>query len=132
MRKILAIIILISLCAQQIAYLGVMGYYQINKDFIAKNLCENRDKPQMNCCGKCYLNKQLKKIDKESQGKGAPEKVEKNELISFILPGCIQLSFCYNVCEIIQNPLKQRLYHKDICQSTFHPPPRPSKFLPLV
>ncbi|MDD4968307.1 MAG: hypothetical protein PHT07_02645 [Paludibacter sp.] len=35
--------------------------YAINKDYIAKNLCINKDKP-LNCCqGKCYLNEELKK-----------------------------------------------------------------------
>ena len=35
--------------------------YAMNKEYIAKNLCENRAKPKMNCNGKCHLMKQLKK-----------------------------------------------------------------------
>ena len=35
--------------------------YAINKDYIAKNLCENRAKPKLHCNGKCHLMKQLKK-----------------------------------------------------------------------
>ncbi len=123
MRKILAIIILISLCAQQIAHIGIVGYYQINKDFIAKNLCENRDKPQMKCCGKCYLQKQLKKIDNDTQEKGTPEKVEKSELLCFILPASILVSLKYTFDIAVQNPSRQRLYNKDLSRSTFHPPP---------
>jgi len=41
--------------------------WKINQDFIAKNLCVNIDKPSMGCRGKCQLNKQLQKIDTESQ-----------------------------------------------------------------
>ena len=37
--------------------------YAINKEYIAKNLCENRNKPKLNCNGKCHLMKQLKKAD---------------------------------------------------------------------
>jgi hypothetical protein len=33
--------------------------YQVNKDYISKNLCENKDKPMMHCNGKCHLRKQL-------------------------------------------------------------------------
>jgi hypothetical protein len=39
--------------------------YALNKDYIAKNLCENRNKPKMNCNGKCHLMKQLKKAGSE-------------------------------------------------------------------
>lgn len=41
--------------------------YAVNKDFIAKVLCINKDKPQMNCEGKCHLEKQLKKAEEETQ-----------------------------------------------------------------
>lgn len=33
--------------------------YQVNKAFIAANLCENRDKPLIECHGKCHLSKQI-------------------------------------------------------------------------
>ena len=39
--------------------------YQINKKAIAETRCENRDKPEMHCDGKCYLAKQLKKADEK-------------------------------------------------------------------
>jgi len=35
--------------------------YNLNKNFIATSLCENRDKPKCCCQGKCYLKKQLQK-----------------------------------------------------------------------
>lgn len=34
--------------------------YYANYDYIATVLCENRDKPYLECNGKCYLEKQLK------------------------------------------------------------------------
>jgi hypothetical protein len=33
--------------------------YTINKDYIAKNLCENRNKPTLHCNGKCQLMKKM-------------------------------------------------------------------------
>lgn len=35
--------------------------YNINKNFIAANLCENRNKPACCCKGKCFLKKQMQK-----------------------------------------------------------------------
>ena len=37
--------------------------YHANYDYIANVLCENRDKPYLECNGKCYLEKQLKKAN---------------------------------------------------------------------
>ncbi len=35
--------------------------YLFNYDYIANELCENKDKPILTCNGKCYLEKQVKK-----------------------------------------------------------------------
>ena len=35
--------------------------YVLNYDYIASELCENRDKPIQTCNGKCYLEKQVAK-----------------------------------------------------------------------
>jgi len=37
--------------------------YYANYDYIVTELCENKDKPYLECNGKCYLEKQLKKTD---------------------------------------------------------------------
>jgi hypothetical protein len=41
--------------------------YMLNYDYIVENLCENRDKPQLKCNGKCYLSKQLSKEAKDAE-----------------------------------------------------------------
>ncbi len=46
--------------------------FYTNQKYIAANLCENRDKPQMNCNGKCQLCKKLASEDKKD--KNNPEK----------------------------------------------------------
>ncbi len=63
MKKIIGagfILLYISLLLKPfMPYIG----YQINKAYIARVLCVNRDKPQLHCDGKCYLDKQLKKAN---------------------------------------------------------------------
>ena len=36
--------------------------YYANNEYIVAVLCENRDKPAMACNGKCYLEKEMKKV----------------------------------------------------------------------
>ncbi len=42
--------------------------YLIHKEYIAKNLCINRNKPHSCCKGKCYLVKQLKRTSAKTEG----------------------------------------------------------------
>jgi hypothetical protein len=61
--------------------------FNYNRADIAKNLCENRDNPQMRCCGKCYLKKQLNKVNDEQNRTGSLSmKWEKGSLSVFIIP----------------------------------------------
>ena len=63
--------------------------YVVNKDFIAKNLCINRDKPHSCCEGKCYLEKQLKKSsdnNNDPKDKNTNKKVQNEEVKEFLSP----------------------------------------------
>jgi hypothetical protein len=64
LKKIIPLFLLVGVLLQTFSTLIIIADYQLNKDFIAKNLCENRDKPQMHCNGKCHLMKQIEKDQK--------------------------------------------------------------------
>ena len=58
--------------------------YLINYDYIANELCENKDKPLLGCNGKCYLEKQVKKqlhLD-DNQKEQTPPKVDFEKFIT--------------------------------------------------
>ena len=61
--------------------------YLINKDYIAKNLCINKDKPKSCCKGKCHMVKQLQKTNKntDNEPKNSNSRVQLKELTEFIL-----------------------------------------------
>jgi hypothetical protein len=61
LRKSLAIVLLLAFSTQLSAKALVIGYYYLNQKYIAENLCVNKEKPQMDCNGKCHLKKQLSK-----------------------------------------------------------------------
>jgi hypothetical protein len=41
--------------------------FKLNQNYIARNLCVNRDKPMTMCGGSCYLKKKLEKNRQEDQ-----------------------------------------------------------------
>ncbi|MES2519354.1 MAG: hypothetical protein V4585_14670 [Bacteroidota bacterium] len=43
--------------------------FELRKDYIIQNLCENRFKPQLKCNGQCYLAKKLHKIAEDNATK---------------------------------------------------------------
>jgi hypothetical protein len=59
MKFIGATIFIFLLLAQIFSKWIVVADYSINKKFIAEKLCENRDKPKLQCSGKCQLAKKL-------------------------------------------------------------------------
>jgi len=95
-RQLIAILLLLSISYQSFVKLGIVIWYQINKEYVARNLCENRYQPQKNCCGKCYLNKQLKKTENNTSGNSLiPEKWNMGEVVAYTLPNLLGISITF-------------------------------------
>jgi hypothetical protein len=56
---------------QSFSHWFVVLAFNINRDYIAKNLCENRYRPKMHCNGNCVLMKKLKEKEKTEQNEPA-------------------------------------------------------------
>jgi hypothetical protein len=65
LRKAIAILLLFSVMVRPFTQACYLIDYQLRKDFIAKALCVNKQKPQLNCNGKCYLAKRLKATEEQ-------------------------------------------------------------------
>ena len=96
--------------------------YEINKKYIAEVLCENKDKPEMHCNGKCHLKKQLKKANDvpENEPLSVPVVSNIKELVTLLYerkPFCLkQKNIAKTIVSYIVN--YQFLFE----QSIFHPP----------
>jgi hypothetical protein len=110
-------------CFQVVAKFSIMAWYQANKTYVAAVLCENKAKPELNCCGKCYLNKQLKKADEPAPADGKHQvKFEKTELIA-VLSDAVYLPFSAS-----SSPIQHGGHYRSPAGrlapcSIFHPPP---------
>ncbi len=101
--------------------------YVSNYEYIVNVLCENRDKPELKCNGKCYLTKQLAKEAQDTEN--TPYNSHQNIEIPVIL-------FCeslvnYKLFIIEKNIIEhnfntsQNLYSKLFVSNTT-PPPKPA------
>ncbi len=80
MKKFVASILVILIISQTLVNVGILMYYTINKAYIAKQLCVNRNNPTLHCEGHCYLGKQLKKAEEGEQRQASNLSKEKDEV----------------------------------------------------
>ena len=98
--------------------------YAVNYNYIVSELCINKDKPEMNCKGKCHLSKQLEKTTQ----KQFPEK--ENNKARIVTINDFYPAISTNFSLIIKSPLvikkksiKDIFYKFHLNDSLFRPPP---------
>jgi hypothetical protein len=72
LKYLSVIVLLAALLGQTFSKALLVLDYQWNKDYISKNLCVNRNRPEMKCEGKCYLCKKINtdaKKDRDNPGR---------------------------------------------------------------
>ncbi|RFS26739.1 hypothetical protein DVR12_02845 [Chitinophaga silvatica] len=115
-------LIAVWFCQLSGRYLVMLNFY-LNQDYIAQNLCENRDKPQMHCNGKCHLAKKLNEEDKKDRENPERKMENKNELFNAPVFAIINLSINnYSNTEIDFNSPRSIGYPIDQPSAVFRPP----------
>jgi len=95
--------------------------YAVNYDYIVKNLCENRNIPQSTCKGKCYVEKELAKTEKQSNNTqnvkiAGLDVFLSNEILSF------STKIQTEVPEKHPNSFKEHFFVSEYFNRIFHPP----------
>jgi hypothetical protein len=98
---------------------GMVISYHINKTYIAKVLCENKEVPQMQCNGKCQLKKQL--VAEETKKESEPVSVENLPEVFWTMAQEEQAekqfpTYCTN------SPIVSIFQSTNFPSSIFHPP----------
>jgi hypothetical protein len=122
MRKhlITVFFLLVWLCQLSGRYFIMFEFY-LNQSYIAKNLCINRNNPQMHCNGHCQMKKKLSEEDKQNQEN--PERRVENKSEQFvpctaiadIQPVCVTVFHDHHTPQTIGSPI-------DLSYTIFHPP----------
>lgn len=67
MRVTISILFLFTYLLGQLAPFAPIVEYYANYTYIKTNLCEKKDEPESDCCGKCYLKKQIVTEEKKEE-----------------------------------------------------------------
>lgn len=128
MRRRCTVLLMVGAIVIQAFYnVWVTAYWLANRAYIAATLCENRDKPQLHCDGKCYLAKKLaahsSKSPSGTQSTKFPELKAGIEDVA-LMPSeeVFHEAFCFG--QITSKvPAAQKEDHKFLLtDSFFHPP----------
>ena len=108
-----------ALSFQCLIKIGLISYYTLNIEYIIAELCENKDKPELNCKGKCYLKKKMGEADKAE--KQSAEIFKQIEFPVFIPHSNISISAEFILIENSVSELKNLYTHTPNIK-IFHPP----------
>lgn len=113
---------LLGILLQTFNQFVIRAQFYANRDYIAKNLCVNKDKPQLHCEGQCCLKKRLAQEAKKQAPGSSSEQKSKEEVTLY----CMSIHF-----EMAHLPVfiqaKQYAEYNERCtasfqKSHFHPP----------
>ncbi len=106
--------------ANSLKIAGTIGYYAIFTEDFIENYCVNKERPELNCDGKCELSKMLMK---ETSDDAPPINLDllKTENILF-LASSVSFDLNYQSEIRITNPQYINLYDFSFTQKTIQPP----------
>jgi len=96
--------------------------YVVNYDYISKVLCENKEKPELKCNGKCHLKAELAKASEENFP--ASQESKSNITLELLFLETIP-EFKFNRIYVEKQQVSisySRLYFRLHSTSIFHPP----------
>jgi len=120
LKQVAAILLLLGVLMQTFSKAMIVAEYQLNREYIAKNLCVNKSRPKMHCNGRCHMMKKMKQEEKQDQDNPERRAENKFEIIcgtfhtATIIPA---RSF-----SVVQYPVFQENTCTDYSPSFFHPP----------
>ena len=103
-------------------FVGYVAYFELNIDYIVETYCVNKEKPQLQCNGKCHLVKQIASTtDKDGNAtlNSLAESFFPVFYVDYIYDKNIKKSFKK---ELRKNTLQEQLYSFSFEHIHFKPP----------
>jgi hypothetical protein len=114
-------ILILLVMSQTFSTWFVVISFRLNRDYIAKNLCENRNRPALRCKGNCVLMKKMQEEEKKEQNQPAP----KTEINTIVLSSRTFFTANISVISSVIRPARaEQPSGKPVDRSAFifHPP----------
>ena len=120
--------LLLLLLAKPLLQFGWEVWYYVNQEYVAEELCENQDRPELDCNGQCYLMKQLALSEVNDDSKSDEQQVPVNPFkLKVETPIFAPISFFDIASDIETNKKRDGFFYSDYfslshISDIFHPP----------
>nr|WP_294794293.1 hypothetical protein [uncultured Mucilaginibacter sp.] len=104
LNRVTAIVLLVALLSANFSRLFVYAGFELNKKYIATQLCENRDKPLLHCDGHCYFMKKVKQVQEKE--KSNERQTQKSLFQEVFVKSSSSVKFFSQVVNTIATPYK--------------------------
>ena len=101
-RRFTGYLLIIALISANFSSLFVYAGFELNRDYVAKNLCINRNKPWLHCNGKCYFMRKIKEAQEKE--KNQERSAQKNLFQDAFFGRKVQIRFYTQVLRKIPVP----------------------------
>lgn len=119
LTRLTALCLLFALISSSFSRFLVVAGFEVNQNYIASNLCENKSRPWLHCNGRCYLMKKLKQAEEEEKKQARED--QKNRYQEALLTASLTISFKMQGFKIVYPQyLVRGIIH--LSSSLFQPP----------
>ena len=101
-RRLLAYLLIFTLVSANFSRLFVYAGFELNRNYIATHLCENKNKPWLHCNGKCYFMKKIKQA--EEKEKSDERQSQKNLFQEVFVAPNTHVRFYNQLLQLISTP----------------------------
>lgn len=124
MRTLIVIFCISGFLAKDIARLGWEIWFKVNQEQIIAEKCENKAKPMLHCNGKCYLSKQLEKLEQKEQNHNSKTNPFNSNIKFDFIPTPLEILQLETENEINGRPFFQSKIQpiQEFSGFVFHPP----------
>ncbi len=120
LKKFTVLLLIASIISANFSRLFIYAGFELNKNYIANNLCVNRDKPWLHCNGKCYFVKKIKQA--EEKERSDERQSQKNLFQEALFTPKPEIGFYPQVLLVMQVPVN-RIVLPSVDLPIFQPPP---------
>ncbi len=85
MKRQAALFFLVLLSLPAIYKAGLFSFYELNRDYIAKNYCVNKNQPITICYGKCFLQRGMELTDQTPNPESINAQLKMERVEFFVL-----------------------------------------------
>ncbi|WP_340063596.1 hypothetical protein [Ascidiimonas aurantiaca] len=124
MKLIFSLVLLLSLILRPTILLVNLIDYHYNIVYIIENFCVNKEKPELNCDGKCYLAQKLTSTEQPADSNNGDFTINFELFVPLFFNGCLKLESLLKLSSV----LKSNFLYLDISgmelSEVIDPPPK--------